>query len=320
MRIHDPSPLPPATAALLTKTVDTTGAVPGMGHDFFSSDANAVNVVTFNTAGDNCLKTPEEKVPDAPVFQKLIKGSPDAPIIALQETTPLLAKTLKAEAKNGQFKVIWPGHTWLPAWFPSGSSTSSMVLVPKRYEVQGVKVHSFKSVHHSLFNTIENFLLRRPGGKIDSANRGYLMVSLKDSKTGKKLNIVATHISWDSTLRPSETSQLLAAVKASEAQAPTVVMGDFNTPTLDTNFNHNRGVIDFWKGLEPAQLQDMGPTGKAGVSDWGSGQNIDSVLAKGFTSESHQMLTGNKMTIPGRPDAKKVSDHYAEADSLKFNN
>jgi hypothetical protein len=62
----------------------------------------------------------------------------------------------------------------------------------------------------------------------------------------------------------------------------------------------------------------MGPTGKAGGSFWGNGQNIDAVLAKGFGGQASEMLSGTKMTLPGHPDAKEVSDHYAEADVLRF--
>jgi hypothetical protein len=95
-------------------------------------------------------------------------------------------------------------------------------------------------------------------------------------------------------------------------------MGDMNIPTLEADPNQNQGAKDFWHALEPANLKDMGPTGKDRGSFWGNGHDIDVVLANGFQSVSHEMLTGNKMTIPGHDDAKKVSDHYAEADTLKF--
>ena len=72
------------------------------------------------------------------------------------------------------------------------------------------------------------------------------------------------------------------------------------------------GAVFGWEVEE----QDMGEMGTYYI--WKNGEDIDSVLATGFQSVSSEMLSGDKMTLPGHPDAKQVSDHYAEADTLKF--
>jgi endonuclease/exonuclease/phosphatase family metal-dependent hydrolase len=120
-------------------------------------------------------------------------------------------------------------------------------------------------------------------------------------------------------VRRDETPQLIDAVKRAEAKGPALLMGDFNVPTPEPGVKpKDKGVADFWDALAPLGLTDMGPTGKAGASFWGNGQNIDAVLAKGFEGKTHEMLSGTKMTLPGHPDAKQVSDHYAEADTIGF--
>ena len=209
---------------------------------------------------------------------------------------------------------------------PKGVPTSTlmqgnMILVPKRYQVQKSEAQTFAGRAGKAFGAVKNLLFHH--GKANDVllalqNRGYITASLKDTQTGKSFSVVATHIAYDDAIRRDETPQLVAAIKKAQAKGPTVVMGDFNIPTLEAKPNQSQGGRDFWKELEPLLLEEMGPTGKDRVSFWKNGADIDSVLATGFQSVSHEMLTGDKMSIPGKPDAQQVSDHYAEADSLKF--
>jgi endonuclease/exonuclease/phosphatase family metal-dependent hydrolase len=287
-----------------------------------SPASSNVNVVSFNVAGGASGFKLEEKLSDTPLFQKLIKGDPDAPIVACQETTPALAKKLIEESKNGNFQVLYPGQAWMPKGVPTSTlMQGNMLLVPKRYQVQKSESHTFSGRAEKAFGAVKNLLFHH--GRANDVllalqNRGYISASLKDTQTGKSFSVVATHIAYDDAIRRDETPQLVAAIKKAQAKGPTVVMGDFNIPTLEARPDQGQGGRDFWKELEPLLLKDMGPTGKDRVSFWKNGADIDSVLATGFQSVSQEMLTGQKMTIPGRPDARQVSDHFAEADSLKF--
>lgn len=298
-------------------------ATPAPANDqFFSSNPAAVNVTSFNTAGDNCLHTPQAKIPDSPLFQKVIQGTPDAPIVACQETVPLLGKKMIDLSKNGNFQVVWPGHRWLPNWVPTSTLVQgNMVLVPKRYQIENVETHTFKGRWPAFFKALKNWVLGK--GKANDMllalqHRGWESLLLKDRVTGKLFTVIATHIAFADKVRREETPQLQAAIAKAQRQGPTVIMGDFNTPTRATNYNHDANINAFWDQMDATGMKDMGPTGKAAISNWMNNNDMDEVLATGFTSASAQMLTGSKMRIPSRPDAKGVSDHYAEADSLTF--
>lgn len=92
-------------------------------------------------------------------------------------------------------------------------------------------------------------------------------------------------------------------------------MGDFNVPTPEKMTKPKPGRhVDFWKGLESANLKDMGPEKDSGTF-WGNGQDIDSVLATGFKPVASEILKGAQDDHPRHNDAKEVSDHYAEADN-----
>jgi len=280
-----------------------------------------VDVVTFNTAGDNAVKTPEALVPQAPIFQKVVRGDPDAPIIACQETTPVLARKLLELSKNGNFQVVWPGKAATPALFDSSPFLQgNMILVPKRYEVVHETTADYSGRAGRFWNALKGVIRgkNRPNDLVNAAQRrGLIDLTLKDRQTGRTFSVIATHLSG--ALRNQEEPRLAAEVRHAMASGPVVVMGDFNTPSLDTNRNGDPNVKTFWRNLDrDAGLADMGPKGEAGITDWESGTNIDHVLATGFQAIDSHVLSGNQMTIPGRPDAKGVSDHYAKAVTLDY--
>lgn len=323
MRIGEKPSLPkpvsaPQTAAA-TPAPKPSSAKPV---DAFSAAPGDVNVVTFNVAGGASKFKLEDKLTDTPLFQKLINGDPDAPIVACQETTPALAKKLIEASKNGNFQVLYPGQANLPKWIPTSTlMQGNMLLVPKRYQVEKSEAHTFAGRGAKFLNALDGFLFHHEKANdmlLALQNRGYVEASLKDTQTGKQFNVLATHVAYADDIRRDETPQLVDAIQKAEATGPTVVMGDFNTPTLEAKPTTNPGVVDFWKAMDPLDLEDMGPSGKDRGSFWGNGQDIDSVLAKGFETVSSQMLSGDKMTLPGRPDAKQISDHYAEADTIRF--
>ena len=280
--------------------------------------ASPVDVVTFNTAGDGCRNTPEDKLYLAQPFQRVVNGAADAPIIACQETTDPLAKSLQQLAKNGNFQVVWPGgHTWLPGFLGSTMGQGNLVLVPKRYQVLGVQAHTFKG-RLSLFGSALKGVLfhHQPVNSLLLAlqKRGYESIALRDKTTGKRFTVVATHVAFDPKVRAMEAPQLAAAIKAANQQGPTVVMGDFNTPSEATNRSHNAQISDFWKQIYGAGVQEVGAT-----DNTADGTDIDHVLQNGFTVQGDEVLNGNKLTLPGRPNADQVSDHYAHEAQLQFN-
>ncbi|MFP5504451.1 MAG: endonuclease/exonuclease/phosphatase family protein, partial [Candidatus Sericytochromatia bacterium] len=296
------------------------GNAPAIARDMFSANPAAVNVVCFNAAGGASGFKLEGELAKTPLLQKLINGSPDAPIVAVQETTPALAKKLLEEAEKGHFEVIWPGKAWLPKWVPiSPLAQGNMLLVPKRYEIEKQEAKTFTGRAGQFFKAIKGIVLG--DGKANDLvlalqNRGYVSAALKDTRTGKRFNVLATHISYQDEIRRRSTRELVEAI--AKAKGPTVLMGDMNVPTPEPGVKLGKGAADFWKALEPAGMTDMGPLGEAGASYWKNGANIDVVMARGFKSESSRMLKGDQMTLPGRPDARQISDHYAEADSLVF--
>lgn len=316
-----PHPAPTARAAA-PRVSTTANPAATSSADTFSPAPDAVDVVTFNVAGGASGFELEDQLTAAPVFQKVINGDPDAPIIACQETTPALAKKLIEESKNGNFKVIYPGEAWVPKWVPTSVlMQGNMLLVPKRYQVEKSEAHTFKGRAEKFLGALDGFLFHHESANdmlLALQNRGYISAELKDTETGKRFDVVATHVAYKDDIRRDETPQLVDAIQKDEAQAPTIVMGDFNLQRLEADPHPSQGVVDFWKAFDPLDLEDMGPTGKDRGSFWKNGKDIDMVLAKGFESVSHHMMTGSEMTVPGYPDAKKVSDHYAEADSLKL--
>lgn len=322
MRIGDQTPLPqPAPAA---KAPAPQGApAPTMAGDSFGSDSAAVNVVTFNVAGGASAFKLEEKLMDTPLFQKLVKGDPDAPIVGCQEMTPALAKKLiEAAEKSGNFEVIWPGSTLMPNWVPTSTLLQgNLLLVPKRYKVQKSESHTFKGRAGQLWDAIKGVFSGEK--KLNSLllavqKRGWVEATLKDTRTGKTFGVLNTHIAYDPNVRRVSTPQLAEALGKLQAKGPMVVMGDFNIPTPEKMDKPNPSAMEFWKALEPFNLQDAGPQGQNSGTFWSNGKDIDSVLTNGFKSVKSEILSGDKMTLPGRPDAKQVSDHYAEADTIAF--
>lgn len=276
-----------------------------------SAWADAMQVVTYNTGVADSMRAPQAEFTQLPMFQKVINGSPDAPIIGVQETGPDLAQKLQALSKNGNFQIVWER---------TGLNQGNFVLVPKRYQVVQAENHYYKGRLAQLWDNLKGLFHHQQanwGQTIE--HRGYQQLRLKDTATGKTFTMLNTHISFWDPMRQRQGQQLAQAVQAAEKSGPVLVTGDFNTPTEDTNRNHDAQVTEFWNTLKPAGLKDMGPAGDAGISDWhGRGTDIDHVLAAGMTSVSSHMASGTEVSLPGRPTAQDLSDHYAEEDVVKI--
>jgi endonuclease/exonuclease/phosphatase family metal-dependent hydrolase len=295
-------------------------AAPAIAGDRFNRTDKSIQVMTFNTAGDGARHTNEALIPQSAAFQKVVTGAPDAAIVACQETTKPLSKTLRQLAKNGNFQVVYPGKAWLPSLLLSSPFVQgNMVLIPKRYQIEGVQNVTYAGRAGTFWQALKGVVLEHhPVNDLLVAlqRRGYESIRLKDTVTGKRFTVIATHIAGDDAIRRKEEPQLLKAIKQAENAGPVVIMGDFNTASLDTAAADDKNVVDFWAGLAPAKLTAIGPKGRAGAT--AGSQDIDHILVKGFTERSSDVLSGNKMTIPGRPDADQVSDHFAKVASLDF--
>lgn len=287
--------------------------------------AAPLNVVTFNTGSDDDMQAPQAAFTNLPMFQAVINGRPDAPILSLQEAGDTLAKKLIAEAqRTGNFQVVWTGKTYLPSdnKLITPFTLGTLVLVPKRFKVTQKATHYYRGRQWQLLEDLWQVVRGKLSLKTaltDEGRRGYQELQLVDTTSGRPLTLINTHISYYAPARERQAAQLREAVTRARARGPVIVTGDFNTSTRDTNTEHDPRVERFWQTLDPAGLQDMGPRGAAGASDWKSGHDLDQVLASGFTSTASRLYTGSSMPgIPGRLDARDLSDHYAEGDTLAW--
>lgn len=270
---------------------------------------NAFSIVTYNTGCADKSHAKQSLYAQLPMFQRVVNGAADAPIICTQETGPDLADALEAlQKKTKNFDLFW--MTTTP--FRQGN----MMIVPKRFTVIA---HDEDHYGGRLAQIVSNLF----DGKKDNWNqtlehRGYMWVQLVDSQTGKFFTVLDTHISYWSDIRARQATQFRDAIAKASAKGPVIVCGDFNTPTLDTMSGTNDAVEKFWAVLDPLGLTDMGPKGADGVSDWGSKKDIDHVLAKGFVSLHTHMYRGSELSLAGYADAQALSDHYPEEDVIAF--
>lgn len=270
---------------------------------------NAFSVVTYNTGCADKSHAKQSLYAQLPMFQRVVNGAADAPIICTQETGPDLSDALEAlQKKTKNFDLFW--LTTTP--FHQGN----LMIVPKRFTVIA---HDEDHFGGRLAQIVSNlFDHKQDNWSQTLEHRGYMWAQLVDSQTGKFFTVIDTHISYWADIRARQASQLRDAVAKAEAKGPVIVCGDFNTPTLDTMNKPNAAVEKFWNTLAPVGLTDMGPKGQDGISDWGSAQDIDHVLAKGFTSLHTHMYRDSELSLAGYADAKALSDHYPEEDVIAF--
>lgn len=324
MRIGDSPPPKKPLATMQASKLEAASAQPTVQSDKLAVLAPPVKVVTYNTGSDDASHAPQGEYTDLPVFQDVIQGKPDAPIISLQEVGPELGKKLEVLAKQtGNFQVVWTGKNWLPNQLALSPFTgANLVIVPKRFQLEHAEKHTYKGRLSQLWDNFKGWAFHhKPANDMLLAvqDRGYETLRLKDTRSGKAFDVINSHVSFYDPTRRREAPQLAEAIRQAEAEGPVIVTGDFNTPTLESARDPNDpGIQAFWKTLAPADLQDMGPTGAAGASNWHNGEDIDHVLAHGFTSEAAHMYRGTEMSLPGYPDAQRLSDHYAEGDTLAF--
>ena len=269
-----------------------------------------VRVITFNTAiGNPDIKTNQADFLQLPFYKAVIDGKPGAPILALQEVGNAQRDAVMKAAASGNFYV-------LAQKVGLRGRQNNMILIPKRFEVEQADNKFFGLAH--LKGVAKSLWGWAKGGFKGGLNlgqlsepRGFQELRLKDTLTGKRLTVFNTHTSYYDALKVEHNKQLFAAARSAAERGPVIVAGDLNTRTADTDPEANS-----WHDKARAHyegFQDMGPGGTPPGKT-----NIDWVLAKGFESVSSRWYTGTDIALPGSPDAKTVSDHYAEEDVLRF--
>lgn len=269
-----------------------------------------VRVITFNTAvGNPQIKTAQQDFLQLPFYRAVLEGQPGAPILALQEVGNAQRDAVKALAASGNFHV-------LAQRVGLRGRQNNMILIPKRYQVLAAENKYYAKSH--LVGVAKTLWGWAKGGFKGGLNlsqlsepRGYQALTLKDTQTGKTLTVFNSHTSYYDALKVEHNAQLFAAARDAARRGPVIVAGDLNTRTADTD-RHASGW-DAKSRAHMAGFQDMGPAGAPPDKT-----NIDWVLGQGFRPVSSRWYTGDALALPGSPNAKAVSDHYAEEDVLRY--
>lgn len=272
-----------------------------------SAPANPpLKVITFNTAvGNPKIKTNQADFPKLPFYQAVINGKPDAPILCLQEVGKAQKEAVEALAKNGNFTV---------RAMRVGLDQYNMVMIPKRFQMEDYQTERFgigqiKAAVKSVWSWIRGE--DKPNVSQLVEPRGFQEVRLRDTATGKAFTLFNTHISFLEAIQVPQAKKLFEAAHGAASSGPVIVAGDLNARTADTDPGTS-GKDAKVRNLF-GDFIDMGPSGNPPGKT-----NIDYVLAKGFTSVDSKWYTGNSVSLPGSPDAKSVSDHYAEENTIRF--
>lgn len=266
--------------------------------------AETFKVITFNTAcGNSKITTNQADFPKLPFYRKIIQGAPDAPILCLQEVGNAQKAEVEKLAANGQFRVHYQR---------TGVDQGNMVLIPKRFEVQDYDGQHFgmaqvQAAAKSLWGWIKGG--KKPNFTQIVEPRGFQELKLKDTVTGKSFTVINTHLSFQAGIQEPQAKRVFAAAHEAAKQGGVIVAGDLNVPTADTSSDPRYAPVRAMY----EDFVDVGPKGKPPGKT-----NIDYVLVKGFTGVDSKWYTGDSLSLPGSPDARTVSDHYAEEDTLAF--
>jgi endonuclease/exonuclease/phosphatase family metal-dependent hydrolase len=304
----------PVNAAQPVKAVASAAPAakaPGIAGDSFQS--SDIHVVTYNTAiGNSKITTNQRDFAKLPFYQAVVNGDANAPVMCLQEVGNAQIDEMKKLAKNGNFTVLTQ-HVGL--W----GRQNNMMLIPKRFKVQDYESNHFgwghvKAAAKDIWDWASSFgkhkLTLSLLGQLTEP-RGYQKVKVVDTVTNKPLTLFNSHMAYYAPLQKAHADELFKAVKEAEKDGPVILGGDLNTVTADTDPDPNSASA--YVRAKMGDLKDMGPTGKPADKN-----NLDWVLTKGFDSVGSKWYTGDSISLPGSPDASKVSDHYAEEDVIRY--
>lgn len=311
LQVNGAKALGPAPAKAVAPLAKSQTLAPVAAQDSLSlSDPKAFRVITFNTAvGNPAITTKQKDFLQLPFYQELLQGKPNAPVLCLQEVgNEQRAAVEKLAKESGNFTV----HA-----SRVGLNQHDMMLIPKRFEVKESSQHRFFGIQLKAFaRTTFNWLFKGGEKPIFTqliAPRAFTSATVVDKVTGKQLTIINTHLSYWKELRAEHAKKLMAHAREAEKLGPVIVAGDLNTRTADTDpaSNAHEGhaaARATWEGYA-----DAGPTGVPPGKT-----NIDWVLVKGLKPVASKWYTGDSISLPGSPNAKAVSDHYAEEDVVTW--
>ena len=254
--------------------------------------------MTFNTAAGNpAITTPQASFLELPFYREALDGSPDAPLLALQEVGPAQAKALRAARTRARIvQLRRPG-------------LGNALIVPARYELIAARRGYFVFSH--LRGAVDGLRWwaqgeHRPDWRQFGELRMWIEARLRDRESRRTFTVLTTHLSVEPSLKRRQASAIVARALAARRHGPVVLAGDLNVPATGAK-GHDVEIA-----ATLARLADMGdptPTGRP---------KIDYVLADGFAPVSTRRWTGESLSLPGSPNAETVSDHYAEDDVLRY--
>lgn len=275
-----------------------------------------VRVITYNTAvGNSKIKTKQQDFLRLPFYQDVIQGRPNAPILTLQEVGPAQLDALKSAEKNGNFRLMYIGR-------PGGTQGAqyNAVLVPKRFELVEGDSHYFKDAHlEGAAKTLWNWAKGGFESKLNVSQliepRMFTELRLKDTQSGRQFTVFNTHLSLLPEVRKAQARELAERVDRAKKYGGVVLAGDLNTkaPGESRGSSPNDKADAEVRKLLWSRLTDMGAEQKDIDKP-----NIDFVLGSGFKSTKTIIYDGDSLSLPGSPNAKSVSDHYAEENVLEF--
>lgn len=307
MKIPDVGPKTPSRPIVPQGRTDAEPAA--LVRDAWQGQPQPVRVITFNTAvGNSRIKTPQRSFPDLPFYQEALAGKQDAAILCLQEVGPEQVKRLRELDKTGRLHL---SYDRLRPW------QGNLVVVPERYEVLADRSRTFKSSHvrgvlASLWATVTDGY--KPNALQWAEPRGYTELRLRDRQSGRTLTVINTHLSLDPEMRRRQADHLARVVSRAKEHGPVVLAGDLNTHTADQAIQGRQGKAD--AAIRDRLLSSMVDAGPANPP--GKRKNIDWVLVDGLAPVSSRYYLGKDLSLPGSPDAERVSDHYAEDNLLAW--
>jgi len=277
--------------------------------DAWQGQPQPVRIITFNTAvGNSRIKTPQAAFPDLPFYREALAGKADAAILCLQEVGPDQVDRLKELDTAGRLHLSFDR---LRPW------QGNLVVIPERYEVLSDKFRTFKGSHvrgvlASLWATVKDGY--KPNALQWVEPRGYNELRLRDRQSGRTLTVINTHLSLDPEMRKRQAEDLAKIVRRAKAHGPVVLAGDLNTHPADQATGGRQGDAD--AAIRSRLLENMVDAGPAAPP--GRRKNIDWVLVDGLKPSGSRYYLGKDLSLPGSPDAERVSDHYAEDNLLAW--
>lgn len=255
-----------------------------------------VRVVTFNAAAGNPrITTRQADFVSLPFYREALESAAGAPLLALQEVGDEQAAALRRTAAARAGRVLQMRRPKL----------GNALVIPDRYLVLSHRRGYY--VVPQLRGIVDGLRRRRPNWRQFGELRMWIEARLRDRAAGRELTLLTTHTSADGSLKVPQAKAIVGRALAAAARGPVILAGDFNVPR-----HHPRGR-DVEAAALLARLRDAGT-----AEPPGGRENIDYVLTAGFEPVSSRLWTGDSISLPGSPNAEKVSDHYAEDDVVRY--